>query len=137
MKHLMAFFILFSALSSSWAGVSVYSVTQAKNTLSVTQMALEKESVAPGQPQEHLTHHCSSMSPKVNPVQKVDYAYCVNCFDQCQCDESTCHKLNSPLVGTHLEHVNIQGIAKISPPFVSPQLQKAPVFLDFRPPKIS
>ena len=67
----------------------------------------------------------------------MDSEYCSNCFDQCQCDESACHKINSPLVGVHLEPINIQDMAKISPLFVPSQLQKAPVFLDFRPPKIS
>ena len=134
MKHfLMAFLILFSALSSSWVGAVVFSVSQNERTLSVKQMVLEEGNIASVQHQEHSVNSCSSMSSEVNE----GHEYCVNCFDQCQCDESACHKMNSPLVGVHLEPINIQNMAKISPIFVSSQLQKAPVFLDFRPPKIS
>ena len=104
------------------------------------QIVLGQENVFPIQHQEHhqerLVYGCSSMELEAG-VQKMDSEYCSNCFDQCQCDESACHKINSPLVGVHLEPINIQDMAKISPLFVPSQLQKAPVFLDFRPPKIS
>ena len=135
MKHaLMAYFILFSALSSSWAGAVVLPVAQ-NNSAHLQQVFSEQETSLSIQHQEHLVMGCASVSSEENRVQKMDYEYCVNCFDQCQCDNSTCHKVNSPLVGIHIDPINIQDMAKISPLFVFAPLQSAPIFLDFRPPK--
>ena len=132
MKHyFMVFFMLFSALSSSWVGAVVSSDVQNKSVLAEKQVTLESKS---GQ---NLAHGCSSVPSEAKNIQKNDTEYCVNCFDQCQCDNSTCHKVNSPLVGIHLDLINIQDIAKISPLFVSSRLQNSPIFLDFRPPKNS
>ena len=130
MKHyFMAFFILFSALSSSWVGAVVFSDPQGKSVLSEQQIVVSE--------QKGLVHGCSSMQSTASNFQQMDTEYCVNCFDQCQCDNSTCHKVNSPLVGIHLDLINIQDIAKLSPLFVSSRLQNSPIFLDFRPPKNS
>jgi hypothetical protein len=137
MKHfLMAFFILFAALSSSWVGAVVFSESQ-NNSVHLQEVLSGQEGLQSALHQEHLSHDCASMQSEENMVQKIDHEYCVNCFDQCQCDNSTCHKVNSPLVGIHLEYVNTQNLANILAIVASSQLNNAPVFLDFRPPKIS
>ncbi len=135
MKHyLMVFVILFSALSSSWIGAVVSSGVQNKGTLSEKQTTLLNEIP---QHQANLSHGCSSVPSETNGIQQTDNAYCVDCFDQCQCDNSACHKMNSPLVGIHIDLLNIQDIAKIPALFVPSKLKNAPIFLDFRPPKNS
>ncbi len=130
MKHyFMTFFILFSALSSSWVGAVVFSAPQ-NNSVYLQQVLSEQEKPLP-------ISHCSSMQLEVDMVQKVDHEYCANCFDQCQCENSICHKMNSSLVGVDLDRLSSQGIANIPPIFAPSRLQNAPVFLDFRPPKYS
>ncbi|MCF6253195.1 MAG: hypothetical protein L3J38_00395 [Thiomicrorhabdus sp.] len=127
--------ILFSALSSAWAGMFVFPESQ--NDSVHLQVFSEQEKSLSAQDKNHLAYDCTSMQSEENVVQKMDHEYCVNCFDQCQCDNSTCHKVNSPLVGIDLDYFNSQNVANRLTVIASSPLNSAPVFLDFRPPKNS
>ncbi len=126
MKHcVMAFLVLFSALSFSWAGTEALVDSNQKSEPNVLQL------------QDVVAHGCASMQQE-HFVQNIDNSYCANCFDNCQCDNnSTCHKMNSPLVGLHLNVFDSPNRMKMLIVFVPSSLQNPPVFLNFRPPKIS
>ncbi len=130
MKHsLMAFLILFSALSSSWA-VTEFPSAQL-NDLSTTEQVNTNDSALT------LAHsNCPSMSIAESVSIQEDDA-CPNCLDNCQCDHNSCHKMSSPLVGVTAYTLNTPSLTEVSITFVSPHLENAPVFLNFRPPKIS
>ncbi len=130
MKHsLMAFLILFSALSSSWA-VAVFPSVQL-NYLSTTEQVNTNDSVLT------LGHsNCPSMGMTESLKIQEDYT-CPNCLDNCQCDHNSCHKMSSPLVGMTVYTLNTPTLTEVSITFVPPHLENAPVFLNFRPPKIS
>ena len=132
MKHsLMAFLILFSALSSSWA-VAVFSSAQLSDLSTTEQVNMNDSALT-------LAHsNCPSMSmTESESVSIQEDDACPNCLDNCQCDHNSCHKMSSPLVGVMAYTLNTPSLTEVAIIFVSPHLENAPVFLNFRPPKIS
>ena len=111
MKHyLMAFFILFSALSSPWVGAVVFSNSQNDNAFMVQQTNAESNFI---QVDQNSTHHCASMKKEVDSLQKVEHESCSNCLENCLCDYGVCHKINSPLVGIDLNAFYPQNLTEI------------------------
>jgi len=130
MKHFfMAFFILFSALSSSWA-VAVFPSVPLSD-FPTTEQVSTSYSVST------IAHSdCPSMD-RTKSVQMLGEYSCPNCLDSCQCDHNSCHKMSSPLVGIMAYTLNTPILTEVSIAFVQSNVKNAPVFLNFRPPKIS
>ena len=130
MKHyLMAFFILFSALSSQWVGAMTFQYPHQHSTESV-----KTESVA--MQHDMLGHDsCPSMQKEDKQALASD---CSSCLDDCQCDSGFCHSnSSSPLASLSSNRFHSPALAVISVSFISAAFPIAPVSQEKRPPKFA
>ena len=119
MKHfLVAFFILFSSLSNSWAGV--VAAENLDNKAPCPHMASLKMASA---------HDCcdSEMSSEMD---------CPNCQDKCHCNQHTMHAPGSAVVWNNLAY-SFQAPSVLGFTLFVSQLPVAPTLKSFQPPKIA
>jgi len=139
MKHyLMAFCIVFSTLSSSWAGTISLPNSHSHNKNEQQSVNIESKSIEPSSSQKMVLHNnCPSMKASIKPTEQVAGSACISCLDDCQCDSGVCHKSSSSLVDIYSNLLNLQVLVEASIAFVQENLANAPISLEIRPPKFS
>ena len=131
MKHyVMAFFILFSALSSQWVGAMAPQASHKHSpSHQTTMLKMDKAS-----DQQKASHDCCPSEKKMTQAAEVISSNCPSCLDDCQCDNGVCHSNFS--VGTLSSNTfSLQPLTEASLVSLQSHLPMAPVSLEIRPPK--
>ncbi len=124
MKHyLMAFLILFSALSNSGVGATVF------------QWPDKSEPVLLNDTQ--VVHSgCNTSALDILVVSTAEaHQDCLYCVAGCQCDQSLCHQLAPSLIGAQSSCLDTRDIVKNFMNLTSSRLEEAFMLPEFRPPK--
>ena len=122
----MAFFILFSALSSQWVGAMTFQNSHSHQMSAVDQnsQSIQKEPMA--------SHDgCPSMKAEVKEVA----SDCASCGDDCQCDSFVCHSSTSPLASLSNHGFHSPALSMMSVAFIQANLPNVPAAQEIRPPK--
>ncbi|GKT11499.1 MAG: hypothetical protein ISEC1_P0463 [Thiomicrorhabdus sp.] len=133
MKHyVMAFFILFSALSSQWVGAMTF---QNPHQHQVEVMTIDMTELQSQQGVMPSHDGCPSMKGAAKVVEQVVSSSCPNCGDNCQCDSNVCHSSSFSLATLSANGFNLQVLTDASVITIQSHLPIAPVSLEIRPPK--
>ncbi|MBN2865702.1 MAG: hypothetical protein JXK16_06800 [Thiotrichales bacterium] len=138
----MLFFLLFSSLSSQWAGASTLNKntdeSKAVSTVAVESShvhmhhAVDHTNTNHNHQQAHESHDCC---PSMNTSAEKTFTPCAYCGDNCQCASGqTCQHI-SPVVNFDSPSISAGLLSSVTTASYTPLLVSVAISPEFKPPQ--